>query len=90
MLNLPRIENCRQLRNLIVQQGNNYIWWYTKKYEKIRFKTTESQLNDVYNRNVVWKSKWSMKCEDIVMIDGDNNTAKNEDDDDDIQWIMDP
>jgi hypothetical protein len=89
VLNLPQIENCPQLKNLIVQQSISYVWWYTKKWEKIQFKTTERELN-VFNRHIVEKDKWSIKSKDIVPIDCDNNIVRNEEeDDDDIQWITD-
>jgi hypothetical protein len=86
---LPRIENCPQLRNLVVQQGNNYVWWYIKKYEKIQVKTTVRELDEACDQNIVRKDKSSMKCENIASLDDDNSTARNEDDDD-IIWIEDP
>ncbi|CAF4956293.1 unnamed protein product, partial [Rotaria sp. Silwood1] len=41
VVNLPAIGNCYQLRDLIVQQGNSNVWWHLKKFDEIRFKTTE-------------------------------------------------
>ncbi|CAF3849002.1 unnamed protein product [Rotaria sordida] len=53
VLNLPRIENCSQLRNLVTQQGNNFVWLYTGNYDKIRFKTTERELHEVFDRRLL-------------------------------------
>ena len=88
MLNLPRIKNCQHLRDLIVQQGNNFAFWHLKKFDQIQFKTTERELNEVFNRNAAEKDKQSLRSKDIGLIDDDNNVIGNEDnDDDDIQWI---
>ena len=87
MLNLPRIENCQHLRDLIVQQGNNFAFFHLKKFDQIQFKTTERELNEIFNRNAVEKGKQSIRRKNIVSIDHDNNKATGNDDDDDIQWI---
>jgi hypothetical protein len=75
---------------LVVQQGNNFIWLYTGKYEKIRFKTTERELIEIFDRYAIRKGKQSKKCEDVIMLDDDHGTTENEDDDnDDVQWVID-
>ncbi|CAF4251884.1 unnamed protein product [Rotaria sordida] len=90
VLNLPRIENCSQFRNLVTQQGNNFVWLYTGNYDKIRFKTTERELHEVFDRYAIKKCKQSKKCEDVILLDGVHNTTDNEEDDNDgIQWIKD-
>lgn len=88
-LNLPRIEHCRQLRDLVTQQDNNFIWLYTRKYDKIQFRTTERELNEVFDRYALHISKQSKNCEDIIVLDDDNNTSENEDKNDDIKWFID-
>ena len=79
---------------MIVQQGNNYVWWYTQKFHRIRFKTTERELNEVFDRYVIKKVKKTTIHEDIIVIADDNSTTGNDDDDDDddddVQWFKDP
>ena len=84
VLNLPRIEDCPQLRHLIICQGNNLVWWYTKKIENIRFETNSHELDEFFNQNMD-ASVQQRTTGEIISIDDDNMTENEEDDD--IQWI---
>ncbi|CAM4850338.1 unnamed protein product, partial [Rotaria magnacalcarata] len=91
-VNLPTINNCHQLRHLIVLQGNNYAWWYLQMFDRIRFKTTQRELNELFDRYVIQKSKKSTIPADVIVIDSDNSTSGNDDDvddGDDVQLLKD-
>jgi hypothetical protein len=60
-------------------------------FDRIRFKTTEHELNEVFNLNMVENTEQSIKCKNIVLIGNDNydNIEENEDDNE-VQWISGP
>lgn len=88
VLELPKIEYCRQLRNLVAGQGNNFFWLYTGQYEKIQFKTTERELDEILERYAIKKNTRSRECNDATSNYDSENMIESEDDDN-VQWIMD-
>ena len=86
VVNLPRIEDCPQLRNLIIRQGNNLVWWYTQKFENIRFETNAHELDEFFDQNMDVRVQ-QRTIGKIVSVHDENNTTDDEEDDDEIQWI---
>ncbi|CAF1378086.1 unnamed protein product, partial [Rotaria magnacalcarata] len=61
-------------------------------FDRIRFKTTQRELNELFDRYVIQKSKKSTIPADVIVIDSDNSTSGNDDDvddGDDVQLLKD-